>query len=262
MASTDAGLIRPEPRPQAPLRLFCFHHAGVGASAFRGWAQHLTAETNVEVCLVQLPGREGSFQQPVVSSMAQAVATVIEKMHPLLDRPFAFYGHSLGARIAFESTLNLRRRFKLQPIHLFVGASPAPQLPWRHAAVRDLQENDLIDEIQRRYGPLPREVLADAEMRALVLPILRADFGIIETYIYSPDTPLDCGITAFGGIHDPMVPLSSLEAWRQQTSGRFRIQMMDGNHLFLRSCRVQLLAAIASELKLCSENQEAFQQFH
>lgn len=246
------SIIRPKRRIDPRSRLFCFHYAGVGPSAFRGWADDLAADA--EVCLVQLPGREGRLREAPFSSIADLLPMLIENMLPLLDRPFAFYGHSLGAMIAFESAVALRRNLQIQPTHFFAGASPAPHLPWKHPAIRSLPEDDFFGEIERRYGALPREVLSDAQMRALVLPILRADITMIETYKYSPEPPLDCDITVFGGVLDQMVKPSELDAWREHTSGRFRMEMLEGNHLFLKSCRTQLLQRVAAELNLCSEN--------
>ncbi len=254
MGVSGQSIVVPRRRRNARHRLFCFHHAGVGPSAFRGWADELAADA--EVCLIQFPGREGRLREAPCSSLAALVPTLVESLLPLLDRPFAFYGHSLGATVAFESALNLRRIHQVQPIHLFVGASPAPHLPWNHSPLRFLPEGDFLNEMEGRYGALPREVMSDAEMRALVLPILRADFSMIETYVYSPDEPLSCDISVFGGLLDEMVKRSDLEAWRHLTSGRFRLQMLDGNHLFLKSCRAQLLESIASELNLSCESRK------
>jgi medium-chain acyl-[acyl-carrier-protein] hydrolase len=186
---------------------------------------------------------------------------LVEHMLPLLDRPFAFYGHSLGGTLAFECALQLRRAHSVEPFHLFVGASPAPQLPWPHSPLRSLPEEEFLREMENRYGALPREVLADAEMRALVLPIVRADVTIIETYKYLAEPPLNCDLTVFGGLADRMVKRPDLEAWRDRASGRFRLQMLDGNHLFLKSCRAQLLESIASELNSCCEGPQSASAF-
>jgi medium-chain acyl-[acyl-carrier-protein] hydrolase len=248
MAPSGEWTLCPEKRSAARLKLFCFHHAGVGSSVFRGWAGGLNAD--VEVSLVQLPGREGRLREALISSMSALVPALIKELLPLLDRPFAFYGHSLGATVAFEAALQLRQVLNIEPVHLFVGASPAPHLPWNHPPLRSSPEDYFLSEIERRYGALPHEVMSDDEMRALVLPILRSDVAMLETYTCTPGKPLDCDITAFGGLRDQIVPRRALEAWRHQTSGRFRLQMLDGNHFFLRSCRPQLLEFIAEALQL------------
>jgi medium-chain acyl-[acyl-carrier-protein] hydrolase len=229
------------------MRLFCFPHAGVGPSVFRGWADDLDADT--EVCLVQLPGRESRLHEPLFSSIAELVPPLTDGIKGLLDRPFAFYGHSLGATIAFEVARRLRRTLGIIPDHLFVAASPAPQVPWSHPPVRFLREGEFLREIQRRYGGVPSEVMDSAEVRDIFVPILRADVTMVETYVCLLDAPLDCQITAFGGTDDLMVSQSSLEAWQQQTSSQFSLHKLQGNHLFLRSARNTLLELIGSGLK-------------
>jgi medium-chain acyl-[acyl-carrier-protein] hydrolase len=251
MGLSGRSIICPKLRPNAGQRLFCFPHAGVGPSVFRGWADQLAADA--EVCLVQLPGREGRLREAPFDSIAELMPALLADMLPLLDRPFAFYGHSLGATVAFECARNLRRALRLQPEHIFVAASPAPQLPWNHSPMRCLPEDQFLSEMEKRYGALPPEVISDAEMRALVLPILRSDITMIEEYKHSPEAPLDCHTTVFGGLKDHMVKRSELEAWREQTSGRFLLQMFDGNHLFLKTHRDQLLRSIAGEMNLSPE---------
>lgn len=219
---------------------------------FRGWADHLSSDT--EVCLVQIPGREGRLREAPYLSIGALLPELIEEMAALLDRPFAFYGHSLGATVAFECARNVRRSLRLEPVHLFAGASQAPQLPWKHSPMRFLTDDEFLSEMARRYGALPPEVIADPEMRALVVPILRADISMIEKYVHLPEAPLACDITVFGGAKDHMVQRHELQSWRELTTGRFRLQVLDGNHLFLKSHRDQLLHSVAGELNLYREN--------
>ena len=251
MSLRNDWFIRPNRLAAAPTRLFCFPHAGVGTSAFRNWASALGPD--IEVCLVQLPGREGRHGQPLSSSIAELISPLVENMASLLDRPFTFYGHSMGGTIAFEAALHVRKNYGLQPLHLFAAASPAPQLPWAHSLLRMLPEDEFLHEIQARYGGLPAQMISDAELRAIFLPILRADIAMVETYACTEAPPLDCGITVFGGLEDTMVTRSSLQAWRRQTVSSFRLRMIAGDHLFLRSASAQLLESIASELKAVCE---------
>jgi medium-chain acyl-[acyl-carrier-protein] hydrolase len=259
MGDSGRSILVPKRRPNARRRLFCFPHAGVGPSVFRGWADDLPVDT--EICLIQLPGRESRLRETPYSSIASLMPMLMEAMSPLVDKPFALYGHSLGALVAFECALHLRRLHHVEPVQFFVGATPAPQLPWRHSPVRSLPEEDFLSAMEERYGALPREVLADAEMRALVLPILRADVIAFETYKYSPEPPFNCDMTVFGGIHDHVVTRTELESWRDHISGRFRLQMLDGNHLFLKSCRTQLLESIAGELNSYSDRPQPASAF-
>jgi medium-chain acyl-[acyl-carrier-protein] hydrolase len=168
---------------------------------------------------------------------------------PCIRTPFAFYGHSLGAKVAFETTRVLRRIGSEQPCHLFVGASDAPQLGWPHPLIHALPDNDFIHEIQQRYDAVPPEVLEDAELMSLLIPTLRADITLVEKYRYIPESPLDCPITAFGGKEDRNVERSALDSWRHQTSARFRLYEIDGSHFFLHSAQKTLLGLIAAELE-------------
>jgi len=228
------------------MRLFCFPYAGGGTSAFRGWSELLGDE--LEVWPVQLPGRENRLREGLFDSIHALIPHMASALGDLLDRPFAFYGHSLGGTIAFETARWLRRISRVEPSHLFVGASPAPQLPWVHPPLRTLAEEELLREVEKRYGGVPRQVIEDAEMRALVLPILRADVSMVETYVYTNDAPLGCGITAVGGRHDSMVTKNDLQGWAVQTTESFRTLTLEGNHLFLQTHKQELLELISAEL--------------
>ncbi len=214
---------------------------------FRGWAE--TLAPNAEVCSIQLPGREARLREPLVSTIPDLVPSLVDALLPLLDRPYMIYGHSLGARIAFETVRQLRRLSLSLPAHLFVGACPAPHLPWQHARLSGLDDNDFLREIQLRYGGIPAQVIADREMRELLLPILRADVDMLESYDYDATAlPLECGITAFGGTEDRMVRQPVLAEWRHQTCSAFRLRMLPGDHFFLQTARRQLMDEIAAQL--------------
>jgi medium-chain acyl-[acyl-carrier-protein] hydrolase len=242
----SAWIVCPKIQSYASRRLFCFPYAGVGVAAFRNWGEDLGPE--IEVRGIQLPGRGARFRELPMASMAQVVAPLVRALEPMLDRPFAFYGHSLGANIAFEVARALRRAGAPQPDHLFAAASPAPQLPWPHALMHALSEEDFLGEIEQRYGGLPKPVLEDPEMRALLISTLRADVTIMETYTYQAGDPLGCAITAFGGVDDHMVPPAELEKWRDQTSATYALHMLPGDHFFLQSSKQRLVRLISAGL--------------
>ena len=158
------------------------------------------------------------------------------------ERPFAFFGHSLGARVGFELARSLRRQGRSLPAHLFVSACPAPQLPLGRP-IHMLPKGALLAELQRRNG-IPQVVLAQPELLDLLLPLLRADLMVVETAVYRSEPALDCAITAFGGIEDPIVSREALEGWGEQTSGPFNTAFFAGGHFFLRTAEGQLLQAI------------------
>lgn len=240
-------VMRPKPNPAARLRAFCFPYAGVGASAFRTWTTDFAAD--VELCLVQLPGREGRFTEPAVPSvkaLADSVATVLSSFGA---QPYVFFGHSLGALISFEVARELRRRGQTAPLHMFVSAHRAPHLPNPHPPLRHLEDKEFVDAIAREYGGIPQALFDNPELLELMLPCLRADFTAFETYLHVTEAPLGCPMTVFGGRQDPRVGESELRGWREQTSGAFRLQMFEGTHFFLQTAREALLAAIRRELE-------------
>lgn len=232
-------------RPQARLRLFCFPYAGGGALIFRTWADGLPAD--VEVCPVQLPGRGTRLMEPPFTQLLPLIQALAQALLPLLDKPFAFFGHSLGALVSFELARQLRRQYGVQPVRLFVSAGRAPQLPHRGLPVHTLPEGDFLAELRRLNGT-PRAVLEHEELMQIALPILRADFAVYETYVYATEPPLNCPISTFGGLRDRTVSQSDLEAWREQTSGSFSLQMFSGDHFFLTTTQPLLLRVLSQEL--------------
>jgi medium-chain acyl-[acyl-carrier-protein] hydrolase len=239
-------IIYSQPRPSASLRLFVFPHAGGGSGGFRNWANRLGDE--IELGYVQLPGRESRFREAPYSSIPELMPALADALSPHLDRPFAFYGHSLGGRIAFEAMRELRRRGDKEAAHLFMAACPAPQLPWPLPFMHGLDTAQFLEEMQKRYGGIPQQILEEEELCALLLPMLRADITMLETYSYVEEAPLDGGITVFGGLEDRMVKESSLAPWRLETSGAFRLQMEAGDHFFPQSAQSRLPESVAAEL--------------
>jgi medium-chain acyl-[acyl-carrier-protein] hydrolase len=134
------------------------------------------------------------------------------------------------------------------PAHLFVGACPAPHISWSYPPLRSLPDDELLEQVERRYGAIPEAVLQDAEYRQLTAGVLRADFSLIETYVHAPSRQLECPISAFGGMQDDTVAKREIEAWSQHTSGRFHFHSVSGDHLFLQSRRSALLRQISSDL--------------
>jgi medium-chain acyl-[acyl-carrier-protein] hydrolase len=245
LAATDRWLPFVRPRPGAEVRLFCFPYAGGGASAFRGWAERLPGL--VEACPVQLPGRETRFREPAFTRLTALVEALAGALAPRLDRPFAFFGHSLGALVAFELSRRLRRERGVRPTRLFLSGCGAPQTRAPAPAIHALPAEEFREELRRLNGT-PAAVLENDELLGLVLPTLRADFSLWETYAYLPGPPLACPITALGGLGDDAVGRRDLDAWREQTTGAFRLRMLPGDHFFLHSAQPLVAQAVAQEL--------------
>jgi medium-chain acyl-[acyl-carrier-protein] hydrolase len=233
------------PNREARLRLFCFPYAGGASTIFRQWPQRLPA--NVQVSAAQLPGRGPRTREAPFKSLPALVEQITLAIEPHLDRPFAFFGYSLGAIVAFELARRLRQQGGLEPLRLFVAACRAPQIPETHEPTYNLPEPELLDRLRRLNGT-PKEVLEHPELIQLMLPLLRADFEMVETYAYAAAPPLRSPISAFGGLHDQEVKREHLEAWRDQTTGDFNIRMFEGDHFFIHQAEPLLLDVIAREL--------------
>jgi len=232
-------------QPRLRLRLFCFPFAGAGASIFREWSSALPPD--VQVFGVQLPGRENRLLERPFTRMTVVAGAIVEVLQRYPHFPFAFFGHSVGALIAFEVARELWRCHRVGPVHLIVSGHQGPSRPPLTSPIHQLPDLQLIEEL-RRLGGTPRDVLENAELMDALLPAIRADFEVAETYEYQPQTPLQCPISVFGGLHDTSVRNSDLPAWQQETLGPCVIRMFPGDHYFIRSCRVPLLRAVAERL--------------
>jgi medium-chain acyl-[acyl-carrier-protein] hydrolase len=246
-----AWVLTPRPNPQASLRLFCFPYAGVGPSIYRPWLAAVPA--HIEAKVIQLPGREGRWREPALTSIATIADNVARAIEPHMQLPFIFYGHSLGSSVAFEVTRRLRAAGRPLPRHLFVGAHRGPQLPNPHSAVSHLPDDAFIAEVRKRYDGIPQAVLDNPELLELMLPCLRADFTAFETYEYRAEAPLDVPISAFGGDLDTYVRTHEVAGWRDQTTSRFRMRVIPGNHFFLQTARDQVIAAVVDDLAVALE---------
>lgn len=232
------------PRPAARVRLICLPAAGSGASRYRDWPVYLPDE--VEVVSVQLPGRENRFADNPIESMDQLVDSLLDGLGSCLTRPFALFGHSMGALIAFE----LGRRIRacgVAPVHLFASGCRAPHLPSRSPDWHTLPDQEFIAKITA-LGGIPPELLAQREFLDAMLPALRSDCTLSETYLCRSAPPLSCPVSAFGGLADQEVLPEDVRAWSRHTTGLFRAHLLPGDHFFINSARPLLLQLLMSEL--------------
>lgn len=233
------------PSSQARVRLFCFPYSGAGASIFYPWRGRLPQA--IEVCPVEFPGRGARLAEPPLARLRPLVETMARDLRPYLDQPFAFFGHSLGALVSFALARHLRKEHGLVPARLFISGHNAPQVPYADAPIHDLPGPEFVEQIRRLNG-MSKEVLESAELMQLLVPILRADLAVCETYVYEADRPLDCPISACGGLQDAVVSREHLEAWREQTSASFSLHMFPGDHFYLNTARPLLMRTLAQEL--------------
>lgn len=236
------------PRPAARLQLICLPPAGGGASRYRNWPAHLPEE--VEVVPVQLPGRENRFNEPPIESMEQLVSQLAGELAGYLTRPFVLFGHSMGALIAFELIRRLRS-CGMAAVHLFASGCRAPHLPSRSPDWHTLPDLEFIGKLEE-MGGIPAELLADRQFLDVMLPTLRSDCTLSETYVYRPQPPLNCPISAFGGLQDDEVYPEDVQGWSSHTTKVFRAHMLPGDHFFINSALPDVLRLMVTGLGLAS----------
>lgn len=228
------------------VRLFCFPYAGGGASIFRFLTEQSPAD--IEICPVQLPGREGRFTETPFTSLDLLTDSLYQVLLPYLKEPYAFFGHSMGALISFELTRLIYRKGQAPaPMHLFVSGHRAPHLPALKPPLHQLPEPQLVDALHHLNGT-PEDVLKQPELLQILLPLIRADFTLCETYIYRPEPPLLCPISALGGLQDEDIPRESILAWREQTESSFHPYFFAGDHFFLHKEQSEMRAILFAGL--------------
>lgn len=235
------------PNPNARLRLFCFPYAGGAASIYRAWHQYLPPD--IELCAVQLPGRENRIREVPYTAVRDLIDALIPHLLPYLDKPYALFGHSMGTIIAYELAQQLTQLHDRIPTQLLVSGRRAPTLPDPQAPLHRLTDDKIfLNELQRRYNNIPDLIFQDAELRELFVPLLRADFTLVERYHCISKTPLPCPIIVFGGDTDPHTSHTELAAWQTLTARDFDLHFLPGGHFYLNEQIEPLLATIVSHL--------------
>jgi medium-chain acyl-[acyl-carrier-protein] hydrolase len=217
--------------PDGDVRMFCLPHAGGSASAYRAWSGRIDG---VAVCPVQPPGRETRLRDTPCPDMTTLVGTLADVLldGPLRDepdRPYAVYGHSLGAIVGFELLREIRRRGGPDPVHLIVSGSPAPDHIDDNPPVAGMDQAQVIG-LLRRLGGTPDWMLADPSVLRMILPPFQADFAVKESHTHRPEARLDVPVTAIAATGDPRVGPGLIAQWRDFTNGHFRMRTMTGGH--------------------------------
>ncbi|MEW6240629.1 MAG: alpha/beta fold hydrolase, partial [Chloroflexota bacterium] len=215
-------------------------YAGGSPAAFNKW----TAK-DIETYIAHYPGRGSRFNEPPMKRIDTLVENILQAIQPLLDKPFALFGHSMGGLIAFELARKLRQQKQPQPKLFFVSASVAPQFPDPNPPIHALPDDEFLDAL-KKFNGIPAEILNQPEALKILIPILRADFEAVESYHFDSSQPLlDIPIIAIGGLDDPRVNREQLEGWADQTTSRFEAKHFPGGHFFITSTIAPVLRLVA-----------------
>ncbi len=238
-------VVIPAPQRNPRIRIFCFPYAGGSSPVFREWPQKLP--DFAEVCLVELPGRGRRLREPLHTDIDLLVSEMVESLLEYLDIPFVFFGHSMGALISYELSHYLSKYHDKIPSKLFVSGRTAPHLNSKEMPAHTLPDAQFLERIRELNGT-PGAVLENAELMELMLPILRADFTLCETYTFSKFEMLPCPISIFGGLQDSSVEKRELQEWESHTSSEFKLHMLPGDHFFIHSSQNYLFEILNREL--------------
>ncbi|MGE5351775.1 MAG: thioesterase II family protein [Acidobacteriota bacterium] len=229
-------------------RLICFPFEGGSSHFFRDWSKVLGEY--VEVAAIELPGRGRRISERLYYKLPGVIHEILPSMLPLLDKPFYFFGHGLGALIAFEMTAVLRKSFLPEPDHLFVSSISSPQV--KKEVTYNLSKDKFLNKL-KEMNKIPSEVLKDRDLVDLMYPILKADFSVSETYSYKAGFKIDCPITAFGGLSDINISLDEIQAWAEVTNSSFELNLLPGGHFFIIKSEGMFLKVLQEKLSLKKE---------
>jgi len=244
MSGESPWLVRFDQRDEPRVRLVCLPYAGGGAAVYRPWCA--AVPRGAQICAVRPPGRETRYRERPFHRLGPLIDALAAELEPYLDVPIAIFGHSLGAITGFE----LARRLEATghpPRHLMVSAHGAPHLRPTAPPVH-LAPDDVILGRLRRYGGTPEGFYENEELVAALLPNVRADLAVSETYRYTDRSPLHCPVTAFGGTEDHVVGAGAVQEWERETVGPFRAHLFPGGHFYWLADRAPLLREVAADL--------------
>ncbi len=232
--------------PEAALQLLCFAYAGGSTRLYHPWGPALAPQ--IEVTVVNLPGRERRLGEPPIAAMDTLIPQLAAGVLPVLNRPFACFGHSLGALIAYELACYLRDHGHPQPRHLFVSGRPAPDYISPLSPLHPLPDDAFVAEVQRRYGGIPPQVVQERELLQMLLPALRADLQLAETYQHRPRPGLDCPVSALTGAADPLASERQMAGWSACTARGFEQRLIPGDHFFVQNHAASVIEFVRSRL--------------
>ena len=230
------------------IRLICFSHAGGSATNYHAWTKALAP--NIEVWAIELPGRGSRFGEPLIDDLQSASQLIAESLlnDDLFCGPYAFFGHSMGGLLAYEVAQKLGKTSNLK--HFFASGCQAPQIQTNEHPMSGLTDAQFLDTVIKRYDGIPQALLQEPQLLKILLPILRADVRMVETYEHRSNTLLDCPVTVMSGRQDLLATPELLSGWEQQTEHPFEIVEFDGGHFYLQTHASDVLNKIRQTLSV------------
>lgn len=227
------------------MRLFCFPFGGGGASVFHQWPDAVGDQ--IEVRALQLPGRETRYAESFEADVDYLIKNIVQALGTYQDKPYAMFGYSLGSLLAFETCRELRKQGLKMPDRLFLAALAPPQIPPVQPPIASLGDEEFVEKIEYYYQP-GGEAWDDLELREFLLPVLKSDFALYESYVYRDEAPLNCPIDIFAGDSDRSIPLESMQYWAEHTSSEVKHHVFNGGHFFIDCALAEIQAVISSAL--------------
>lgn len=250
----DKWVVVRKPNPNAKYRLFCFPYMGGGATAFNQWPDYIPED--VEVCAIQYPGREERMDERPFDNVEELVKMMAEVLQPMFDKPFSFYGHSIGAGISFKLAHYLETNYNTSPDRLFVGGWIAPHLRSPFEIIENMKEDEIMSEkgkpqiyMHLRNLEISEDVLNNEKLMDEMMPSIRADILLGKRYKYTENKPLSCPIVAFAGDNDTVFTVEQVKAWEEHTNNKFDFNVINGGHLFIRDNKEIVPKQISNYLK-------------
>lgn len=236
-----------QPAASAPLLLICFPHAGGSASTFRQWSDFLDS-SEVELAVIQYPGREDRFAEPLINNMSELLHALQHSLLPHLEgRRFAFLGHSMGGAVAHELAQQLAA-ISLEPLMLIISGRQPPEFHKLDSRIHLSSDEHILEELVR-LNSNNHTLCQHPELAEVLLPIIRNDYRLVETYRPQPARLLSCPIMVLSGEEDSELPLSQAEAWASCTTEECIVHRFPGDHFFIASQRAAVISCVTRSIR-------------